>query len=658
MLKLILFIGIILMNTQANQLKNEESPYLRQHANNPVAWYPWGEEALEKAKKENKLIFLSIGYSTCHWCHVMEKESFDNEEIAKMLNRDFINIKVDREEHPNIDKHYQSVYKMMNHKSGGWPLTVIMTPSSQVFYTATYLPPKNRYNHKGLTELLPELYDLYHNRKELITTMTANIARKTLEMSSLPTASSTQKIDENLSMLFVQQVYQRYDQTHKGIGRQPKFPDATTFDTLLDISRLTLNFEAKTMADDALTAMAKGGINDQIEGGFYRYATDEAWIIPHFEKMLFTNAELLETYVNAYKMSGNELFKKTIDETIENIYTRFKKDNLFYSASDAQSDGKEGRYFTFDFDESVEALKKEGFTEEEAETALAYFNITDDSNFEHETSNPHLSNHPEPKDLAKVKEVLLTLRSKFQYPFVDYKIQTSWNALFIIGLLTGGETEKALKSLDALLENLYLKEELYHQSVLGTEPKVKGYLEDYAFLVSALIEAYQTNFETKYLELAKKLNTQSIQKFYKEKQWYLSDDNFKAIATLDDNPYRSAMAVSIENILKLAHLTDDYDAYDLASNMLTLHAQKLNQNAHENPYATKVGLMLQNGIVVLKAKKENLLAHEKEINELYYPFVLKKAVKEEGFSACTMQKCFSMGEKIEGVLGDIEGKRF
>ncbi|HHS92575.1 MAG TPA: thioredoxin domain-containing protein, partial [Campylobacterales bacterium] len=149
------------MNTQANQLKNEESPYLRQHANNPVAWYPWGEEALEKAKKENKLIFLSIGYSTCHWCHVMEQESFDNEEIAQMLNRDFINIKVDREEYPNIDKHYQSVYKMMNHKSGGWPLTVIMSPNSEVFYTATYLPPKNRYNHKGLTELLPELYDLY-----------------------------------------------------------------------------------------------------------------------------------------------------------------------------------------------------------------------------------------------------------------------------------------------------------------------------------------------------------------------------------------------------------------------------------------------------------------------------------------------------------------
>ena len=657
MLKKLIILGLLLMNTQANELKNEESPYLLQHANNPVNWLPWGDEALAKAKKENKIIFLSIGYSTCHWCHVMGHESFENEEIATILNRDFINIKVDREEYPNIDKHYQDVYKVMNQRAGGWPLTVIMTPDAKVFYTATYLPPKAKSKYRGLDEILSDMYDLYHNRKELATTMTYNIERITKKKSTLE-ENASMPIDDNLSMLFLTQLTEKYDARYKGIGVEPKFPHATSFDTLLDISRLTLNFDAKTMADDALTAMAKGGINDQIEGGFYRYSTDEEWRTPHFEKMLYTNAELLETYDNAYKMSGNELFKETMNKTIENIYARFEKENLFYSASDADSNGVEGKYFTYTYRETLKVLEQKGISNAEAQIALNYFNITEEGNFEDETSNPFLSDEIEPKNIVKIKEILLELRKERDYPFIDYKVQTSWNTLFIKGLFKAGEKEKALKSLDALVKNLYLKDELYHQRILGTEPKVKGYLEDYAFLIAALIEAYQATFEEKHLDLAKKLNAQSIQKFYKEKQWHLSDDNFKAIADLDDMPYRSAMAVSIENILLLAHLSDDYDAYDLAQNMLTLHARKINLESSETPYATKVALMLQNGVVIIKANKENLLTHQKEIDELYYPYVLRKAVKENDFSACTMQKCFSTDAKIDKILGDIEGKRF
>ncbi|CAA6815212.1 MAG: Thymidylate kinase (EC [uncultured Sulfurovum sp.] len=657
MLKTIIFLGLILMSTQANQLKNEESPYLLQHANNPVNWYPWGEEILEKAKRENKIIFLSIGYSTCHWCHVMEHESFENEEIATILNRDFINIKVDREEYPNIDKHYQNVYKVMNQRAGGWPLTVIMTPEAKVFYTATYLPPKAKSKYRGLDEILPDMYDLYHNRKELATTMTYNIERITNKNALLEENASV-KLDENLSHTFIAELTKNYDARYKGIGVQPKFPNATSFDTLLDISRLTLNFDAKTMADDALTAMAQGGINDQIEGGFYRYSTDEEWRIPHFEKMLYTNAELLETYANAYKMSGNKLFKQTMEETIENIYARFEKDNLFYSASDADTDDKEGKYFVFKYEEILKALEKEGISTEEAKIALEYFDITEEGNFEDETSNPHITNEPAPQNLSKIKKILFNIRQERSYPFVDYKVQTSWNALFINGLFKAGDHEKALKSLEALLEKLYLKEELYHQMIMGKTPKVKGYLEDYAFLIAALIEAYQVKFEPKYLDLAKKLNAQSIQKFYKEKQWHLSDDNFKAIANLEDSPYRSAMAVSIENIVKLAHLTDDYEAYEMASNMLILHAKTINQAPNSTPYATNVALMLQKGVVIIKASKENLMAHKKEIEELYYPYVLKKAVNEDDYSACTMQKCFSTDTKIDKILGDIEGRKF
>ncbi|CAA6820853.1 MAG: Thymidylate kinase (EC [uncultured Sulfurovum sp.] len=657
MLKKLFILGILLMNTQANELKNEESPYLQQHANNPVSWFPWGEKALEKAKKENKLIFLSIGYSTCHWCHVMEHESFENEAIAELLNKDYISIKVDREEYPNIDKYYQKVYQMMNQKSGGWPLTVVLTPDAKAFFTATYLPAEAKYRTKGLTQILPEMHELFTTNKANVDLMVQNISRATTLNTTLNN-DPTLKIDENLSNLFLSQVSESYDHEYKGIGLAPKFPRATTYDTLLDISRLTLNFDAKTMVDDALTAMAKGGINDQIEGGFYRYATDEAWQIPHFEKMLYSNAELLETYANAYKMSGNKYFKKIMDKTIDNVYTRFEKDDLFYSASDADSDRVEGKYFVFEYEETLKALLKSGFNEVESKEALAYFNITQKGNFEEKMNNPYLTDKQEPENIQKIKEVLFKIRNERNYPFVDNKVQTSWNALFIGALFKAGENEKALKSLDALVKDLYLKDELHHQIIIGKVPKVEAYLEDYAFLISTLIDAYQATLETSYLTLAKKLNAKSIEKFYKNKQWLMSDDSFKATADLHDASYRSSMAVSIGNILKLAHLTDDYDAYDLASKMLTQHAKKINEISSASPTATKVALMIQNPIVVIKTTKENLLAHQKEIDELYYPFVLVKAVEENDYTACTMQKCFSTHDNMAKVLQDVESKKF
>jgi uncharacterized protein YyaL (SSP411 family) len=653
------------MNTQANELQHEESPYLQQHASNPVDWFPWGEKALEKAKKENKLIFLSIGYSTCHWCHVMEHESFENEAIAKLLNQDFVNIKVDREEYPNIDKFYQKIYQMMNQKSGGWPLTVIMTPEAKVFFTATYLPPEAKYGTKGLNEILPDLVELYIEKNELVSLMVKNIEKKTVQNSLIKVEDSSIKIDSNLSNIFMMQVHESYDQVNKGVGTHPKFPRATTFDTLLDVSRLNLDLDAKRMAEEALTAMAKGGIYDQIEGGFYRYATDEAWMIPHFEKMLYTNAELLETYANAYKMSLNPLFKKVMDETIENIYARFEHDNLFYSASDADSDKIEGKYFVFEYEETQKALEKEGFSKVEAKTALTYFNITENGNFhilgddkfDIEVNNPYLTDKEVPEKLEKIKEVLFKIRSKRNYPFIDNKVQTSWNVLFIHALFKAKENEKALASLDALVKNLYLKDELYHQMVTGRTPKVKAYLEDYAFLISTLIDAYQATLDDDYLALAKKLNKQSIKKFYKEKQWHMSDDSFKSIAELHDASYRSSMAVSIENILKLAYLSDDYDAYEMASKMLNLHAKKLNEISSSMPYATKVALMLERKIIVIKASKENILANEKKIAELNYPYVLVKAVKQNDYSACTMEKCFSTHDNMDAVLQDIESMK-
>ncbi|HHH50994.1 MAG TPA: thioredoxin domain-containing protein [Campylobacterales bacterium] len=646
-----------MIKTQANELIHEDSPYLQQHAHNPVDWYPWGDKAFQKAKKDNKLIFLSIGYSTCHWCHVMERESFENRDIADILNRYYISIKVDREEYPNIDKHYQEIYRMMNNRSGGWPLTVIMTPNAEVFFTATYIPAKERYGYKGLGQVLNEIHNLYINQKDKVLKSANSIKNATQKLLNSK-HNSYDKLDKDIAKEFIYEVKQSYDSRYKGLGKQPKFPHATTWDTLLDIYRINQNKKAKDMVIQSLKAMTKGGINDQIEGGFYRYSTDEAWIIPHFEKMLYTNAELIESYANAYKITGENIFLDTIEQTIENINSRFKVDNLYYSASDADSDGVEGRYFLFTYDESYKALLDAGFDKSEAKKTLKYFNITEFGNFEEEQTNPYITKDNKPKELNKIKEILKSIRAKRNYPFIDKKIQTSWNSLYIHALFKANHSIDALKSLDTLLSKLYIKGELYHQMLLGKSPKVKAYLEDYAFLIDTLIDAYEVSLDKKYLNLANNLTQKAINKFYKNSKWMMSDDNFVSVADLYDASYRSAMAVMIQNMLKLSLLGDDFDIYQLAKNMLLSQAKRLNQTPSSYPYAIKVAISIQHPWIVLKSNKSNLEKNRDLISKIEYPYLLIKDENQSEYSACTMEKCFATHKDIQSVINDIKKEVF
>jgi len=305
--KLILFTLILfqVVFVSANQLSTETSPYLLQHKNNPVNWYPWNTEALKKAKKENKLIFLSIGYSTCHWCHVMAHESFEDKIVAKILNQNFISIKMDKEQFPHIDSYYQSIYRLMNKKAGGWPLTIIMTPDKKPFFSGTYIPKEQGYGSKGLLNILNTIikYDkneLSKSGEKILQTLTNN---ENIQNSNV-------LIKKNIELKALVQYKTYYDSTYKGFSLAPKFPQASKITNLLKIYESTSNKEALTMAIDALTAMAKGGIYDQIEGGFYRYSVDKKWEIPHFEKVLYTNAELLNSYAAAYKITKNPLYKK------------------------------------------------------------------------------------------------------------------------------------------------------------------------------------------------------------------------------------------------------------------------------------------------------------------------------------------------------------
>ncbi|HFQ61197.1 MAG TPA: thioredoxin domain-containing protein, partial [Epsilonproteobacteria bacterium] len=393
-----------------NALIKERSPYLQQHAHNPVNWYPWGKEAFEKAKKENKLIFLSIGYSTCHWCHEMEAESFTDEEVAKLLNADFVSIKVDREQYPQIDKKYQKIYRDVYGKRGGWPLSIFMTADKEVFFIGTYIPKEEGYGSKGLLNLLPSFVSL---------TKESSAFQKAIEQyKNIATQKTLQtKLSSNIMQRVVKKIEKEFDRTHGGFAKRPKFPESSKLALLLDIYRLDGNQRAFFMAEQTLKKMAQGGLYDQIGGGFFRYTTDEAWQIPHFEKMLYTNAELITVYVTLYEMTGEKLYKKVIDESIAQMEKNYMQEGVYLSASDADSDGEEGGYFIYDYTKLKRALKEKGWKPKEIEEVLAYMGIEEDGNIDGEFSQPHITSERVPVKLEAFKAYLKALSAKRTFPF-------------------------------------------------------------------------------------------------------------------------------------------------------------------------------------------------------------------------------------------------
>ncbi|MCR1809804.1 thioredoxin domain-containing protein [Sulfurospirillum sp. hDNRA2] len=569
-----------------NELIHEDSPYLLQHAHNPVNWMAWSDKALAKAKEENKLIFLSIGYSTCHWCHVMERETFEDEVSAKLLNDSYVSIKVDREEMPDLDKYYQDVHYLLTKRAGGWPLSIIMTPQQQVIFAGTYLPPQSAQGRMGFRELTSFIKGKFDDAYEEVQKSAVSIeaAIKQYERSF----EQKEHIDAGTVLeTFVSKVKTSYDDVSKGIGSAPKFPHASTWNALLDIYAQTKNLEALYMSEDALFAMAQGGINDQIEGGFYRYSVDEAWVIPHFEKMLYTNAELIEVYAKVFKITQKPYFQEVIDTTIKAMDERFLKEGLYLSASDADSEGEEGKYFVFGFKQAQEALLNGGLSEVETKAVMDYFGITKFGNFEHQTTNPTLTCNDKPVRLDEAIVILKAERQKVAYPFIDTKILTAWNALMVTALFEADKIEKAKSVLDTLLNSLHVNGILYHQMVLGGSLKVEALLEDYAFLIEALLRAYAYSNEAHYLELAKRLSHEAEQKFYKEGTWYLSDKAFRAKAVLEDNSYKSPLSTMIKNLFELAKIEDDTVLFIRAKDMLESFGAGIQKYAHAYPEAVR-----------------------------------------------------------------------
>jgi uncharacterized protein YyaL (SSP411 family) len=413
----------------ANHLKNEHSPYLQQHSENPVDWYPWGEEAFEKARKENKAIFLSIGYSSCHWCHVMEDESFKDDETAKILNEHFVAVKVDREERPDIDKHFQEVYQLMNQRPGGWPTSIFLTQEQKPFYSATYIPDEPRYGMMSFSSLLEVIADKYTKEKDLLTEKADEILRF---LNPKEDKIQATKLDLSIINRVADQAKQLFDNKNGGFNKAPKFPQASMLDLLLDVYRITGDKETRNMSLHSLTSMAKGGLRDLVEGGFCRYSTDNEWLVPHFEKMTYDNALLSEVYLKAYHVSGDDFYKSVAFETIDFMMANMSENGLFYSASDADTEGEEGKYFVYTYEKALKSFEKAGIPTKEHTALAEALHITPEGNFEGKNiiriDDPAHNNIPYYEEAI---EALKKRREKRIHPFIDKKVLVSWNAMMI-----------------------------------------------------------------------------------------------------------------------------------------------------------------------------------------------------------------------------------
>ena len=643
------FLLMIWINMQAasytNELIHQDSPYLLQHAHNPVNWMAWNDKTFEKAKKENKLIFLSIGYSTCHWCHVMERETFTSLSSAKILNNDFIAIKVDKEEMPDVDKYYQNVFHLLKDRSGGWPLNIIMTPQRKVIYADTYIPSDRVYGKIVFNDLLSFISKNFKNNPHAINKDADQIDLSIQEYNQKNIIKSN--ITLNVIDTFIKNVKDNYDDDYKGIGQAPKFPHASTFDTFLDIYKINKSKEALLMSEEALKAMAEGGIYDQIEGGFFRYSIDELWKIPHFEKMLYTNAELIELYSKMYSIKPTLLFKKVVEDTIKNMNERLLYEGLYKSASDADSEEEEGKYFVFSYDNAKKALNDAGLSN--TQEILQYFNISKYGNFENHTTNPYLSQEKVPKNIELAKKTLKHLRGEVTYPFIDSKMSTSWNALMASALFEAGNIdEKYSKQAISLVENILNKLQkngvLYHQVLPNSTLKVTGLLEDYSFLIDALIKANQYTQNKKYLHVATTLLNSAIHKFYKDEIWYLSDGSFTSQASLQDASYKSAMAKMIQNVFVISLLNGDTALHNLAIQNLENISSQIKNNPGAYPEAIKIVLMDKKALILLKGKQERLHELRNIKKEIDYPYMYILEVDENILQACSNNECFSFSK--------------
>ncbi len=547
----------------ANRLAQETSPYLLQHRENPVDWYPWGEEALARAREEDKPLLVSIGYSACHWCHVMERESFEDPDTAALMNENFVCIKVDREERPDVDAIYmEAVQAMTGH--GGWPLNAFLTPEQVPFYAGTYFPPEQRHGMPSWRELLAAVAEAWEQRGEEIRAQSGRIVER-LQGGALIRPS-----DEPIQPALLEDAAARlgelYDRTHGGFGGAPKFPPASTLEFLLGHGE-------REMSLQTLRAMARGGIYDQVGGGFARYAVDATWTVPHFEKMLYDNALLARAYLHGWLVSGEERMREVCCETLDWVLREMRApEGGFYSALDADSEGVEGRYYVWSVAELREVLGAEL-----AKEAIAYFGVSERGNFEGE--NILVASGEVPAELGQMRERLYAARERRVRPGLDDKRLTAWNALMISALADAGATlrahdgdagergadyvDAAVAAAEFVLREMRDEDGRLLRTYNDGRAKLGAYLEDHAFLLEALILLYEATWDPRWFVEARALADTMIERFADPEHggFFSTPSDHEALIArrkdLEDSPIPSGSSSAALGLLRLAALTGE-----------------------------------------------------------------------------------------------------
>jgi uncharacterized protein YyaL (SSP411 family) len=632
----------------ASHLRNETSPYLRQHADNPVDWYPWGLEAFEKAVKEDKPVFLSIGYSTCHWCHVMAHESFEHPEIANLMNETFVSIKVDREERPDIDSVYMKACQVMT-GTGGWPLTVILTPDKKPFFAGTYIPRESRFGLEGLTELIPRIRDVWATRRAEAFSLSDRVTGL-LQQAAQDTAG--EDLGEATLRLAYEQLAGAFDGQHGGFSSAPKFPTPTNLLFLLRYWKRSGDTAALDMVEKTLQAMQRGGIYDHVGFGFHRYSTDSQWLLPHFEKMLYDQAMVAMAYIEAYQATRKEDFRKTARE----IFTYVLRDMAgpeggFFSAEDADTEGEEGKFYLWTQEQVREALG-----DGEADLVNKVFKVQKDGNFAGEATGKrsganilHLRKPLEeiasdlklsPQELEArlnaARQKLFTYRDKRVHPMKDDKVLTDWNGLMIAALAKGAQAfddpqyaEVACGAADFILGSMRKANgRLWHRH-RGQWTGVDANLDDYAFLVWGLIELYEATFDPTHLRFALELTDDMVKRFWDKEGGglYLVPDDGEALLVrrkdIHDTALPSANSVAMLNLLRLARLTGNSDLEERAAQL----GRAFSGSVKESPAAyTQLMVALDFGIgpsyeVVIagKPRAEDTEAMARELRTRFLP---------------------------------------
>ena len=553
-----------------NRLVHETSPYLLLHAHNPVDWYPWNDEALERAKKENKLIFLSVGYSTCYWCHVMERKVFSNPEIAKMMNKDFINIKIDREERPDLDEIYMTATQLLTQR-GGWPNSVFLTPDLKPFYAGTYFPPTDMPGRPGFPTILDAVHEAWVTREaEVIES--ANQISDTIEMATSRgfTALTAKPLNRSLITGALDYLRTAYSHAYGGFGNAPKFPSPANLELLLSEYERTPDASLLKMVTYTLDMMAYGGMYDQIGGGFHRYSVDAKWLVPHFEKMLYDNAQLAKVYLRAYQLTQEPRYRRIAEEIFSFVFREMTApEGGFYSALDAETDAEEGKYYVWTTDEIQKILGTK-----EAKPFGDVYGVQKGPNFE----GKNILYVPEGtaaedalRSVASAREKLLAARAKREYPLLDTKIIVNWNGLMIEALAYGyqvlGEERyltAASRATRFILNTMRKPDgELWHTYTAGIT-KQNAYLDDYAFFVKGLLRLYRATGEEQWLDLARALTDTMIRLFWDDKNggFYYTRADAKHLIVRTKKPYDSAIpsgnSVTVENLVELGK---DYRNY-------------------------------------------------------------------------------------------------